>query len=491
MSVSQVFSFDEVYQIFAHAEDYINYLIAGMVVLSCYWYLISRRRRVLAKFVRDGKTKRVYKLENTITNKGFADIKLKGSLDKRTKGFLNAVFSDGAARGWRLWVKDGDSAIDLDDGKSYEVFGRSYVFQSCLGTHKAYRGHFISIILMTACSLMVQLYLGVYACFQYGYIDPNYGLPLASLLRVSHDMAYWISFLGLWSLEALILVIVSIVNARRITPEVVLFFFLSYMGFLLVPHLSILISLIAGWCVWCAAPPFLAKLFSWMDSRSLFIHGSVHIPALSLIIAVSIILFAVSVYLGHSNAPGTLPVQQLKVFSAAGGIHGLGLYNGRFRIESPQSLSIFIIGVLFEEMGLRTGFLFILIILLIAYGCYFQGLRAEKYYSAVLCFLTAVFIGLCVLFNLFFTTGAAINLMGIRLDISVPGLSMPFLSGDMAPLIILFLCLALVESVKLSGRIKAAPAAVTLRAEAQDENSEDNRNNEPVLVNTDESGRGE
>ena len=397
MAVYQILSQAELmYRFFSRAEDYINYLIAAMIILSCYWYLISKFR--------------------------------------------------------------------------------------------PHRGHFISIILIAACSLLIQLYLSVYAGFHYVNIDPAFGYNLAALLNIPGDMDCLVSFMAVLSLEALILVIISIVNSRRITPDVIFFFFLSFMSFLLFPGTDTLRVIAAGWCLWCAAPPLLRILFDRIGGKPLIKRGPVHIPALSLALAAVVILFAVSVFLGHTGAPNNAQLLRFKVFSAAGGDNGLGLYNGRFRSDSPLSQYLMIIGVLFEELGFKTGALCVFLVLLAAYGCYFQGLRAEKYYTALICFLIAVFIGLSAAVNLASVTGAAADVMGFRLNAPPFGLPMPFLSQSAAPLIILFICLAIVESVKLSRRIQpAVPVAEDVGAE--NENSEiicvntENENNEIIYVN--------
>ncbi|MDR2649212.1 MAG: FtsW/RodA/SpoVE family cell cycle protein, partial [Clostridiales bacterium] len=145
-----------------------------------------------------------------------------------------------------------------------------------------------------------------------------------------------------------------------------------------------------------------------------------------------------------------MQVQRLRVLSAAGGQNGVGLYNGRYRIDSSQTNSDFIVGVLFEELGVRTGVLFIILILLTAYGCYFQGIRAERYHLAVVCFLIGVFIALRVMVNLASATGVSVNIMGLRLGIPIVGLPMPFLSRAGSAGLVLFICLALVDAVKMS-----------------------------------------
>ena len=165
---------------------------------------------------------------------------------------------------------------------------------------------------------------------------------------------------------------------------------------------------------------------------------------------------------GSINENTPIAVQQLRVFSAAGGLDGLGLYKGHFRINSSQSRFDFIVGVLFEELGMKTGMLFIFLIILTAFGCYFQGVRAEKYHLAALCFLIAILIGLHTFINLASATGISINLMGFRLGIPIAGLPMPFLSHSGSAILIVFICLALVESVKLTGleqTLEITPAA--------------------------------
>ena len=504
-----------VYQIFSHAEDYINYFIAGMIVLTFYWYAISRRRRLLAEFINDSKTKRVYKLDNTIACKGMADIKLKGFEEKPRRAYLRANIADGVPQGWALSTRGDDSVINLEDGKSYDLFGLSYVFRSYLGTHKPYGGHFISIILIAAFSLIIQIYFSVYAGFEYINIDSGYGLKLAAFFSLSREMDYWISFFGLLSLEALIWVIISIANPRRITPEIILFFFLSYIGFLLFPNINTLIYTAVGWCIWSAVPPFLSKLLSKTDKHSsLFVvmRGTLRIPAILLTTTTIIILLAAALIIGSFINSGPLPysgmgetladtqaystvdlsipiqVQQTRAFSAAGGQTGLGLYNGHFRIDSPQSKASFITGVVFEELGMNTGILLIVLILLTAYGCYFQGVRAEKYHFSVICSLIAIFIALCAMINLASITGVSFNLMELRFNMPVVELPMPFLSsGGTLLSIVLFIGMILVESVKLSWTIKPAASAVFIEPYSQHNQNElisDNINIENYNSNT-------
>ncbi|MDR2649719.1 MAG: hypothetical protein LBB94_08410, partial [Clostridiales bacterium] len=212
-----------VFEIFSHAYDYIYYLIACMTALSLYWYFISRRRRLLAEFIRGGVSKRIYKLDNTVAASGPADIKFNASVDKTMRGYLYAEIIDGEAQGWNFAIKGSETEINLEDGQTCELFGSSYMFHSYLGSHKPYRGHFISIFLMILFSLIVQLYFSVYAALLYKNIDPDYDLKWAETLSLPEDISYWsIPFLCLFMLEAVILAFVGIDHPRRITPEVIL-----------------------------------------------------------------------------------------------------------------------------------------------------------------------------------------------------------------------------------------------------------------------------
>ena len=371
-----------VYQIFSNAADYIYCLIAGMIILSLCWYLISRKRQIPA---------------------------------------------------------------------------------------------YISIILIAVFSLITQIYFSVYAGFEYAGIDPSYNLKLASYFPFPGEINYWIiPFLGLFLTESVILCFIGMDHSYRITPEVILSFFLSFMGFALFPSKSLFLSIVAGWCIWCFAPPYLSRFLSWMGKRlSIISNGKtviVSAAAFIILLAASssfdIIKPGEGTSSGRINTAGkieqweqdyedidlneSVQVQRIRVLSAAGGQNGFGLYKGYFRNDSTQSRYNYIIGVLFEELGTKIGMMFIILILITAFGCYFQGVRAERYHLAVLCFLLAVFIGLCTLLNLASSTGTSINVTGFRMNIST-GLPMPFLSHSAPACLILFIGLALVESVKLTG----------------------------------------
>ncbi|MDR1558122.1 MAG: FtsW/RodA/SpoVE family cell cycle protein [Clostridiales bacterium] len=581
-----------VFQIFSHAYDYIYYLIAGMAVLSIYWFFISRRRRVLAEFIGAGKSKHVYKLDNTVAASGQADIKFDAYSDKAASGYLYATVTDGEPHGWTYAVKGSETESNLEDGQSLELFGRSYTFHSYLGEHKPYRGHFISIFLLALFSLIVQLYFSVYAGLMYRDIDPFYNLQLAASLNLPGGMSYWIiPFIGLFMLEALILAFIGIDHPRRITPEVILAFFLSFMGVVLFPSKTTFFIIAAGWCVWCFGSPILSKALPWMGKRLninafgaalvisrrdiiaaaiivcvilpavifpggnmtislpvigqvgdwlfivilllsmgrlqnikkvlpvilvssvicaayflkgetgtpatlavivlllLVMRGSARAPAILLTVGSLIVILASAASFGNLIKSGAgesntkfntiadritqweqdyaevdvnkpMQVQRMRIFSAAGGQGGVGLYNGRYRIDSSQTNSDFVAGVLFEELGMRTGVIFIILILLTAYGCYFQGVRAEKYHLAVICFLIGAFIALRVMINLASAAGVSVNFLWFRLGVPIVGLPMPFLSRAGSAGLVLFICLALVDAVKLSWTIKPARRAI-------------------------------
>jgi len=439
-----------VFQIFSNAEEYIYYLTLGMLLLSVYWYFISRRRRVLAAFFSDGKPIRVYKLDNTAAAKGFADIRFPNYETKPARAYLCTDVSGGEPQGWTFRTKGGGSAINIEDGQPYELYGRSYIFRSYLGTHKPYRGHFISILLLVVFSLVIQMYFSVYASFEYIKIDQMYDMQLASSLRLPDELNYWIiPFFGLFLLEAVILGFIGIDHSRRITPDIILSFFLSFMGFVLFPGRGTFICIVAGWCIWCFASPFLSKLLMYVSS----LWNRRKVVPIVLAAGVLCVLFLAGSGLfkgpfweqNYTEKDRPAQVQRLRVFSAAGGQKGFGLYKGHFRAENPHSQSDFIVGVLFEEIGLRTGMLCIALTMLVAYGCYFQGVRSEKFIPAILCFLIAIFTGLRIIINLASATGIPANIMGFRLY-----LPMPFLSHSMEASIVLFICLSLVEAVKLS-----------------------------------------
>ena len=504
----------DLYPVFQNAEDYINCLLAGIIVLSCYWYLISKRRRVLAELSCNGKSKRVYKLDNSVSGWGFADIRLKKEKGRYRRAYLNADIKNSVPRGWKLSIK-GEKVKNLTDGDSIDIYGRSYVFHSRLGTHKAYRGHFIPIILIAAFSLLIQLYFSIYASFEYANINPNFSISLpsaittAALLDLARNTQFWYSPLGLFTFEVILLVIVSIFNSRRLTPEVIIFFFLSFMGYLLFPGDNALIYIASGWVFWCIAPPLLKRPLVLMDK--LLKNSSKKVLGLILtFIAVIALIFASLIVDGNDIVPDPAQIQQIKVFSAAGGHNGLGLYNGLFRDEGTQNGSGFVIGTLFEELGFLTGIMCLFLILLTAYGCYFQGVRAERYYLAVLCFLAAGVIGLRAMLSVISITGP-INIMGVNIILPPLGTPTPFLSQNTASGIMLFAGMALVESVKLSWRIKPSPVTIVdtdsgnllyqpqetaeeIRVETTDVEGIDDINDsgrEPVPVSTAESESGE
>jgi len=391
-----------VYQIISHSAYYMNFLIAVMVILSCYWYLISRRRKL------------------------------------------------------------------------------------------AYRGHFISIILIAASSLIIQLYLSVYAGFVYKNINPDFGRNIAGLIRLPGDMDCLVTFLGLLSVEALMLVIISIANSRRITPEIILFFFLSYMGFLLFPSINVLIDIAGGWFIWCVVPPLLKKPLSWIDMRlKKAVKG---LPALIITVVALIAVITAAIFVNKGDMPDPSQVQQVKVFSSAGGQNGLGLYNGLFRTESPYGKTNYVIAVLFEELGSKAGIMLIIMILLIAYGCYFQGMRAEKYWPAVISFLAASFIGLRVMLNTAAATAVSVDISGYRFTVPGAGVPLPFLSYQTVSWIALVVCISLVESVKLSwlfkpAAIRIADADVYNQTQASEEMNEDETNADKA--NTEETNAEE
>ena len=319
--------------------------------------------------------------------------------------------------------------------------------------NKPYKGHFISIVLLAVFSLIIQMYFSVYASFKYINIDPFYDLALASSLRLPAGINYWIiPFFGFFLLEAVFLGFIGIDHSRRITPEIILSFFLSFMGFVLFPNHSSFFSIVAGWFIWCFASPLLSNLLSRKDKRLniAILNKSIKVfPALLLISSICIIILTVLSSLGNMDIEKDILLQQFKVFSASGGQNGLGLYNGHFRNIAAQNRTHFIIGVLFEEMGFRTGTLFIILLMLTAYGCYFQGVRAEKYPQAILCFLAAAYFGLHTMISLASATGFSVNIMGLRFDMPVINLPTPFLSSGVSCLV-LFICLAMVEAVKLT-----------------------------------------
>ena len=483
----------EYYQYFQHAEEYVNWLLAGMIVLSCYWFLISRRRRVLADFTSDGRTFHVYKLDNSIAGGGLADVRLKGSTGKPNRGYLRAAVRRGRPAGWTLTVK-GNNPQNLQDGQSYGIFGRLFVFHSYLGAHKPYRGHFIPIILITAFSLIVQLYFSVYASFNYANVDPRYSFNLTlllslpapvnpqSLLNLVREVGIGMGpFLGLFALEALLLVITSIANSRRLTPEVIFFFFLTYLGYLLYPGRDALILAASWWVAWCVVPPLLKRPFSWADMQIKSAVKGVLGVVLTIIAAISI-LWA-SLYVDRDNLSGA-QIYQIKVYAAAGGYDGLGLYNGLFRFIGAYNGPDFVLGALFEELGIIAGALCVCMIFLTAFGCYFEGLRAERYGPALICFLTAGVIGLRAMFSIASSTGMfAADVMGMRLTLPSIGATTPFLTLSRASVIMLGVGMILTETVKLSHRIK--PAAVTI---LESETEESVSAPMPVVAAESESG---
>jgi cell division protein FtsW (lipid II flippase) len=144
-----------------------------------------------------------------------------------------------------------------------------------------------------------------------------------------------------------------------------------------------------------------------------------------------------------------LQVQRARTLAAAGGWKGFGLYKGLYRIKGEEASTDFVAAVLFEEMGMRNGSLIILLLLLVAYGCYVQGVRNSKMHYAILCYSIAGFIAVRTLVGLASSTGVRLELGWLRLGVPVVGLPLPFLSRGGASEVILFLCLSVMEAAKM------------------------------------------
>jgi cell division protein FtsW (lipid II flippase) len=574
------------YEIFSHFTELTFYIMLAMSALSVYWYIISARRRKLAAFKSEGKELPIYKQDNTIGTSHNVDLRFPNStaVKRPSNGLITAT---GAYNNLN-WTYD---SVPLVSGATFDIYGRNYTFITYEPV--TYRGHFISIFLLCLLSLIVQLYYCVNAIFMYQ--APSINL-FAGLPPLPEGMTYWvIPFIILFLTEALILGFLGVSCPKRLTPEIILAFFLSFMGMVLFPSVNTFLSILIGMLLWRFGAPIVHRFLPWLGKTRRFnfigknlafanrdiivgvilllillpgfivtaVRGSIGfypvelpligqigdwsfialillsmtrvnefrntLPVIIIMLIICVLFFvfretgtpatllvmllallvmraaaaglalpsglvAVSLaalfgictlggYLVKQNGEAVftakfadrveqwesgytqtdydkpLQVQRLRVFSAAGGSSGLGLYNGHYRYsmgkfqdleEDLMSRSDFITGVIFEELGLPVGFVIVIMLLLTAYGCYFHGIRAEKFHLAVVCFLAAGFIALRTFIQLASSTGAVINLFGgLKLGVPIVGLPMPFLSRGGAAMVVLYTCLLLVEVVKL------------------------------------------
>jgi cell division protein FtsW (lipid II flippase) len=330
---------------------------------------------------------------------------------------------------WMFYPKHGEPS-EMEHGQSYDCFGKGYIFSVC--DNILPRGHFIAIFLLCLCSLTTQLYFAILAGFSSG--D---GYPFANVLSALQTPAQnilsgditpgLIPYASLFMLEAIILGFLGISRPRRLTPEIVLSFFLIYIGYVLFPgeKTFFLVACIMLW-------RFGAVLIARLADR----HEWVWTVCAAVVIISAVVFIGLSFESGaHDSGVYADDVELMRVYSAAGGIKGVGLYAGVFRDFAPPA---FAVGVIIEELGLYTCGLLVLMCLLVSWGWLIVGLRAWKRVPGMICCASALIFAACVAVNAICVTSPGFTL------------PLPFLSPDVSLTILFVLCLTVCDAVKIS-----------------------------------------
>ncbi|MDR0999857.1 MAG: hypothetical protein LBL96_03510 [Clostridiales bacterium] len=476
-------------------DEIVIFLMAAMIALSIYWLLVCRKRNRLAKFApadNIGRSVFVYSKNNIVGRMFFHDVRFKqyGQYEATNQygGKLNLViknntiasgtqtksdksespeimqleeeptelaramgvptllqtslaepvnaYSPEAERSisvqsnvnkpipsaqpcWMFYPKRGEP-YEMHNGQNYDYFGKTYTFSVC--TALPPRGHFIAIFLLCLCSLAVQLYFSILAGFScggdYPFANALSHLQMSPGIVPDGITPGLIPYVALFMLEAIVIGFIGVSQPRRLTPEVVLSFFLLYIGYVLFPADKTLI-LVACVMLWRLGAMPIAKLADKFER--------VWLVCAALMIICALVSIGISFDF-------TGDIQLMRVYSAAGGLKGVGLYNGVFRMFARSVLAM---GVIIEELGLRVCVLLVLMCLLVSWGWIISGARAERYVPAMICFASAVLFAACVAFAVCATA----------LSVGIP---LPFLSSDIPLTILFILCLTVCDAVKIS-----------------------------------------
>jgi cell division protein FtsW (lipid II flippase) len=150
----------------------------------------------------------------------------------------------------------------------------------------------------------------------------------------------------------------------------------------------------------------------------------------------------------EKSAAAVSDVPRLRVMAAAGGEVGLGLYNGQFRRINVTPAEGYAFGVVFEELGMRGGILIIIMLLVVAYGFYFEGMRALRLKPAIACFVVALATAFCTMAQVAVSTGVYVGVGWLKIGLPAVKLPMPFIACGVLSLVLSFICLLIPETIK-------------------------------------------
>ena len=136
----------------------------------------------------------------------------------------------------------------------------------------------------------------------------------------------------------------------------------------------------------------------------------------------------------------TWQANQSKIALASGQLTGTGLFEGTQSQSTaiPEKHTDFIFAVAGEELGMVACCIIILLLMLVAFRCFYIGVKSRNTMSMLVCFG----VGAVILFQTFINTGMC---MGIT---PVIGITLPFFSYGGSSTFVLFAAMGLVSGVR-------------------------------------------